>query len=45
MKKIIKTWGGNGLGIYITKDDVKILKLKEGDIVDVIITKIKEVKK
>jgi hypothetical protein len=34
MKKIIKKWG-NGIGIFITKDDAKIYRLKKGDFVDI----------
>ena len=38
MKKIVKKWGESFV-IRLSPDEVKILKLKEGDIVDVEITK------
>lgn len=34
MQKVIKKWG-TGLGIYIDKEDIRILDLKKGDIVDI----------
>ena len=34
LKKVVKQWG-EGLGIYLTKDDVKINELKVGDVVEV----------
>ena len=41
MKKIVKKWGESFV-IRLSPDEVKILKLKEGDIVDVEITKEKQ---
>ena len=38
MKKIIKQWGSS-LGILFDKEDVEILKLREGEIVDIEIQK------
>ncbi len=38
MEKLIKSWG-RGLGIYFDKEDIKILELKEGNIVDIKIIK------
>lgn len=32
--KIVKKWG-NSLGVYFTLDDIKIYRLKEGDVVQV----------
>ena len=43
MIKIIKKWG-DGLGIYFDKEDTKIYQLKEGDILDIEIVKIKKKK-
>lgn len=37
MKKIIKKWG-EGLSIYLDKEDQKIYGFKEGDVVDITIT-------
>jgi len=34
MKKLIKKWG-EGLGIYFDKEDIKIHKFKEGNIIDI----------
>ena len=42
MKKIIKKWG-EGLGIYLDKEDAKIYEIEEGDIIEVHVRK--EVKK
>lgn len=44
MKKIVKKWG-NGIGIFITKDDAKIYGLKKGDFVDIEWAKIRRRKK
>jgi hypothetical protein len=41
VKKIVKKWG-DGIGIYIDKEEQEIYKLKEGDIVDVEIVKVKK---
>jgi hypothetical protein len=40
MKKVIKNWG-NGLGIYFDQEDIKIYKLKEDDLYDLELVKIK----
>ncbi len=33
LKKIVKKWG-EGLGIYFGKEDIEILQIKEGDILN-----------
>ena len=38
MKKIIKKWGGS-LVIVFNKDDIKILNIKEGEVIDLEIIK------
>jgi hypothetical protein len=38
MQKIIKKWG-EGLGIYLDKEDIRILNLKVRDIIDIEIVK------
>jgi hypothetical protein len=40
MKKILKHWG-NSLIIILSKEDKKIYNLKEGDIVDIEMVKLK----
>ena len=44
MKRIVKVWG-DSLGVYLTKDDVKIFNIKVGDVVEVIINKPADLKK
>lgn len=44
MKKIIKKWG-EGLSIYLDKEDQKIYGFKEGDVVDITITYIRTKRK
>lgn len=44
MRKIIKKWG-EGLGIYFTKDEIKMDNFQEGNVIDLTITRVdKEVK-
>lgn len=43
MKKIIKKWG-QGLGIYLDKEDQHIYKLQEGEIITLVITHVSRLK-
>lgn len=41
MRKILKKWGGN-VGILFNNEDIKIYDLKEGDVIDIKIEKVKK---